>query len=85
VGPGAVRRLLQRAVAEGRQVRLEYFASSRGGAASERVVDPWAFADDLLRGYCHLRAGERTFALDRVGSARLLDEAIDHHERSQAG
>jgi hypothetical protein len=85
VGPGGVRRLLQRAVAEGRQVRLEYFASSRGGMATERVVDPWAFADDLLRGYCHLRAGERTFALDRVGSARLLGTGIDHHERSSTG
>ncbi len=78
VGPGPVRRLLHRALSEGRQVRLEYFASSRGGAPTDRVVDPWAFADDLLRGYCHLRAGERTFALDRVGHARLLTTAIDH-------
>lgn len=72
VGPRAVRALLERSVTDRRQVRLQYFASSRGGAATDRVVDPWEFRDDLLRGYCHLRQGERTFAVDRVGRAILL-------------
>ncbi len=78
VGPRAVRALLQRAVAEGRQVRLQYFASSRGGAATDRVVDPWTFSDDLLRGFCHLRSGERAFAVDRVGRALLLPTPTEH-------
>lgn len=78
IGPRAIRTLLERAVAEGRQVRLRYFASSRGGAATDRVVDPWRFADDLLVGYCHLRTGERTFAVDRIGQARLLASPIEH-------
>ena len=78
VGPGAVRTLLTRALADQRQVRLRYFASSRGGAPTERTVDPWSFADDLLRGWCHLRQGERTFAVDRVGRARLLASRIEH-------
>jgi len=76
VGPRAIRALLERAVGEGRQVQLEYYASSRGGAATERVVDPWAFRDDLLSGYCHLRSGERTFAVDRIGHARLLPSPV---------
>lgn len=80
VGPKAVRALLERAAAERRQVRLRYFASSRGGAATDRVVDPWEFRDDLLRGYCHLREGERTFAVDRVGKAVLLPGDIEHFE-----
>ncbi len=80
VGPRAVRAVLQRAVDEKRQVRLQYFASSRGGAATDRVVDPWSFRDDLLRGWCHLRLGERTFAVDRVGHARLLPSGIEHRE-----
>lgn len=80
VGPRAVRALLQRAVDERRQVRLRYFASSRGGAATERIVDPWTFGEDLLRGYCHLRAGERTFAVDRVGHARLLPTPVEFAE-----
>ncbi|MBW3602475.1 MAG: WYL domain-containing protein, partial [Actinobacteria bacterium] len=78
VGPRAVRSLVRRALQEGRQLRLWYFASSRGGAATDRVVDPWAFDDDLLRGYCHLRTGERTFAVDRIGHARLLPDPVDH-------
>jgi len=78
VGPRAVRALLERAVEDGRQVRLRYFASSRGGAATDRVVDPWSFRDDLLRGWCHLRVDERTFALDRIGLARLLPSPVDH-------
>lgn len=77
VGPRAVRALLARAVAEGRQLRLRYFASSRGGAATDRVVDAWSFTDDLLRGYCHLRGGERSFAVDRIGRARLLASPVE--------
>lgn len=84
VGPRAIRQLIQRALAEQRQLRLQYFASSRGGQATERVVDPWVFADDLLRGWCHLRADERAFAVDRIGHARLLTTPVAHHP-SQAG
>jgi hypothetical protein len=79
VGPQAIRALLDRAVGEQRQVRLDYFASSRGGVATDRVVDPWTFVDDLLTGWCHLRTAERTFAVDRIGRARLLPSAITHH------
>lgn len=71
-GPRAVRALMQRSVEERRQLWLRYFASSRGGAATERTIDAWSFADDILRGWCHLRDGERAFAVDRVGLARLL-------------
>ena len=80
--PGAIRALLARAVGEGRQVRLEYYTSSRAGAHTDRVVDPWEFADDLLRGYCHMREGERSFAVDRIGRARLLPSPVDHPRTS---
>ena len=78
VTPWALRDLFDRAIAERRQLHLTYFPSSRGGAATERTVDPWRFADDLLTGWCHLRTGERTFALDRVGSATLLPSLLEH-------
>lgn len=77
IAPRAVRTLIERAVAERRQLRLEYYPSSRGGAATERVVDPWEFADDLLRGWCHLRDDERTFAVDRIGKAILLASPLE--------
>ena len=76
--PRAIRALLARAVAESRQVRLEYYTSSRAGAKTDRVVDPWDFADDLLRGYCHMRQGERSFAVDRIGRALLLPSEVEH-------
>ena len=76
--PRAVRALLTRAVAEARQVRLEYSTSSRAGAQTDRVVDPWSFGDDLLHGYCHMRQGERSFAVDRIGKARLLPTPLEH-------
>ena len=79
-GPRAIRALIDRALAESRQVRLEYFASSRAGAATDRIVDPWDFQADLLRGYCHLRQGERTFAVDRIGKALLLPTPVEHAE-----
>ena len=76
--PRAIRALLARAVAEARQVRLEYYTSSRAGAKTDRVVDPWDFGDDLLRGYCHMRQGERSFAVDRIGRALLLGSEVEH-------
>lgn len=79
--PRAIRALLGRAVAEARQVRLEYYTSSRAGAKTERVVDPWEFGNDLLRGYCHLRQGERSFAVDRIGRVRLLTSATENFEK----
>lgn len=84
-GPRAIRALLERAVREERQVRLEYYASSRGGVATERVVDPWEFGDDLLSGYCHLRSGERTFAVDRIGSVLLLATPVTRPSLEQPG
>ena len=78
VTPWDLRSLFERAIDENRQIHLVYYPSSRGGAATERTVDPWAFADDLLTGYCHLRDGERTFALDRVGAATLLPSHLEH-------
>lgn len=76
VGPKQLRTLLGRAIEQRRRVWLRYFTSSRGGATTERVVDPWALDGDLLTGWCHLRRDERTFAVGRIGEAVLLAEEI---------
>jgi predicted DNA-binding transcriptional regulator YafY len=78
ITPPLIRDLLGRGVEEGRQVRLSYFASSQGGAMTQRVVDPWRFSGDLLVGWCHLRVAERTFATDRIGQVELLLTALEH-------
>lgn len=76
VTPWDIRAVFHRGVDEHRQIHLVYYPSSRGGAATQRTVDPWSFADNLLVGWCHLRKSERTFALDRVGEATLLSSPV---------
>ncbi len=69
--------LLREAVAGRRRVELDYYASGRD-EHSRRTVDPWHVVHEggawyLLAGD-HLRGERRSFRVDRVLSARLLDE-----------
>jgi predicted DNA-binding transcriptional regulator YafY len=66
------------AIQQQRQLSLYY--QSYGGAVSERTIDPYGL---VLRidywyavGYCHLRQDLRTFRLDRMISAALLDSTF---------
>jgi predicted DNA-binding transcriptional regulator YafY len=68
---------LQTAVGQRRRVRLEYAAASRGGAVTERDVDPYVVIPYgkswHLAGYCHLRDAVRLFKVDRIRRLRPLD------------
>ncbi len=70
--------LLNRALVEGRKVRLVYETRSRGGAVSERVVQPYHIMPYVrswqLVAYCELREAVRMFKVDRIQEATLLDE-----------
>ncbi len=70
------RPLLDRAVADQRQVRLTYYVPSRD-ERSDRVVDPRgvvrAHAHDYLDAYCHSAEAPRLFRLDRIFDAELLE------------
>lgn len=81
VGPGRIRAAITQAIEEERQVELHYFATSHDGAASIRVIDPWTLKGNLLTGWCHLRNDERSFALERIGTAIVLTtpNAHRHH------
>lgn len=61
-----------------RQVRLRYYTLGRD-QAEERVVDPWLLRNEAghwyLAAYCHRADAPRTFRLDRVLDAEVLDEA----------
>jgi predicted DNA-binding transcriptional regulator YafY len=61
------------AARERRQVWMRYAAG--GGALTERVIDPYGLVHVVGRwyvaGYCHLRADNRVFRLDRVEAARI--------------
>ena len=70
--------LLHRARVEHRRVRMEYLTGSRDGAVNERTVEPYHIMPYLrswyLVAYDHRRAAVLDFKLDRILSARLLDE-----------
>jgi predicted DNA-binding transcriptional regulator YafY len=70
--------LLNRAVIEGRKVRMVYETRSRGGEASERVVRPYHIMPYVrswqLIGYCERRGEPLMFKVDRIREATLLDE-----------
>jgi len=70
--------LLNRALIEGRKVRMVYETRSRGGAVSERVVRPYHVMPYVrswqLVAYCERRETELMFKVDRIQEATLLDE-----------
>lgn len=79
-GVSAVREAVGRALAEGRRLRIRYVDAA--DVATEREVDPArVFTDQgvtYLQGWCHRAQGERTFRLDRVLEAEVLDLAVEH-------
>lgn len=70
---------LRQALAAGRRVEIEHVSST--GERSTRTVDPWQVVHEggtwYLAGHDHLRSGPRTFRVDRIVSARVLDEPAD--------
>ena len=70
--------LLERAWLERRRVRIVYETGMRGGARSERVVEPYHLQRYgrfwILIAYDHLRQAVRDFKIDRIRAAVLLDE-----------
>jgi len=68
---------LRRAVDRGRRVEVEH-VSLATGERTRRVVDPWHVLHEqgawYLVGHDHLRGEPRTFRVDRILSARELDE-----------
>lgn len=75
--PGLVE-VLQEAVVRRLRVELVYEGRGRDRSRSERVVEPWGLVDKdevwyLVAG---TEAGERTFRVDRVVSARVTDEVF---------
>lgn len=77
-GPQArpVPAVIEDALLDRRVLRIRY--TDRGGAGSEREVEPVAFVAGVghwyLMGWCRLRDAPRAFRLDRIESATALDE-----------
>jgi proteasome accessory factor C len=68
------------ALARGRRLRLRYWVPARD-EATERDVDPLRlFTTDgaaYLKGWCHAVGDLRTFKVDRILEATMLDTAVD--------
>jgi proteasome accessory factor C len=81
-GLTALRRELERAVQEGRQVRLGYYVPARD-EATDRTVDPLrivtAEGHTYLDAWCRTAEDRRLFRLDRVSSAEVLDSPVADH------
>ena len=65
-----VRKTLALALENGRPVRIVY---DSGKALTERTVDVISLEGDRFTAYCRLRKRRRTFKLDGVLSAVLLE------------
>lgn len=72
--------LVQRAAAERRKARIDYYSFGRDGR-STRTVRPWrvfnAQGQWYMSAWCESAGGERLFRVDRISSATLLDERFD--------
>ncbi len=84
VAVSQLRDRLERAVADRRQVRLDYYVPTRD-ESTERTVDPLrvvtAQGHTYLEAWCHLAEDQRLFRLDRVSAAEVLDTpALDHED-----
>jgi predicted DNA-binding transcriptional regulator YafY len=68
---------LQDAVVRRRKVRLVY--ADRAQARSERVVDPWGLVDkdDIWYLVAGTERGQRTFRVDRMETAEVLDRPAE--------
>jgi len=72
-------RIVQQARLQGRRVRITYETAMRGGARTERVVEPYHVQRHynrfwMLTAYDHRRGAVIDFKLNRIHAAELLDE-----------
>ena len=77
--PDGLRAELERATAQGNQVRLVYYVPARD-EVSERVVDPFrlltAAGATYLHAWCHRAEAPRFFRLDRIHRAEVLSSTV---------
>jgi proteasome accessory factor C len=70
---------LQQAVDDHRAVEIEHVKAD-ADERTRRVVEPWTLFRDrgawYLNGFCRTAEGERSFRVDRIVSAHVLDEVV---------
>mgnify|MGYP000923184634 CR=1 FL=1 len=58
--------LVQRAIDEGFDVRIDYFSRSRGEMNTRRITPRAIDAETYVRAWCHARRDDRVFRLNRI-------------------
>ncbi|HEX2849454.1 MAG TPA: WYL domain-containing protein [Acidimicrobiales bacterium] len=77
--PAAILDVLQRAAADHHRVEIDYYAYGKDERTT-RTIEPWlvfsAMGQWYVQGWCLRAGGERSFRLDRVERAQVLDETF---------
>lgn len=68
-----INRLLKKAHREKKRVRIRYYSLS-SDEVKWRKVDIYQFDPDFIIAFCYLRNEERTFVINRISQATILDE-----------
>ena len=68
-----IMKLLNKAFDEKRKVKIRYY-SPHSDEYTTRVIDIYQICINSIIAFCHLRGEERTFVLERISSAAILDE-----------
>jgi len=56
------------------QVKPVFYRYQSGRYESRRVIEPLTLNGNYLVAFCHLRGEQRTFRLDRIKNAELVNE-----------
>lgn len=68
-----IRNLLRKAFNEKKKVKIRYY-SPHSDEFTNRIIDIYQIYINSIIAYCHLREDERTFVIERISSATILDE-----------
>src|SRR3989344_1406689 len=79
--PG-IKRLLKEAFKQKRSLKIKYYSLS-SDEVRFRVIDILNIHNGCIIAYCHLREDERTFVIDRIYSAAILEDKERYEENIQ--
>jgi len=65
--------LLRQAFKEKKKVKIRYYSLS-SDEVKWRTVSIYQFGHEFIIAYCHLRNDERTFVINRISKAAMLNE-----------
>ncbi|MBI2630051.1 WYL domain-containing protein [Candidatus Pacearchaeota archaeon] len=66
--------LLRKAYKEKKKVKIRYYSLS-SDEVKWRIVDIYKLDSEFVIAFCHLRQEERTFVINRINQAAILDES----------